>query len=145
APSGVVIGDLPATNPVAGGSGTLTHDGLNGNGHSNGNGNGHVMTAMGAWSSPVTASASVGSVASATRVLAAHLGERGFYLRTGKRVLDVLGASIALVLHAPLLLLAVIAIKLESPGPVLYRSKRIGRGGRPFTFLKLRSMVDGAD
>ncbi len=42
-------------------------------------------------------------------------------------------------------LLAALAIKLESPGPVLYRSTRIGRGRRPFTFLKLRSMVHGAD
>jgi lipopolysaccharide/colanic/teichoic acid biosynthesis glycosyltransferase len=38
-----------------------------------------------------------------------------------------------------------IAIKLTSPGPVLYRQRRIGRDGRPFTMLKFRSMVDGAD
>jgi lipopolysaccharide/colanic/teichoic acid biosynthesis glycosyltransferase len=67
------------------------------------------------------------------------------YLRFGKRFLDVIGALVALVVGAPILLVSAILIKLESPGPVLYRSTRIGRGGRPFTFLKLRSMVDGAD
>jgi len=70
---------------------------------------------------------------------------RGFYLRHGKRAIDLVGASIALVLHLPFLLLAAMAIKLESRGPVFYRSTRIGKNGRPFTFLKLRSMMDGAD
>jgi len=135
----VAVGDLPAATTVSGGS--VTHETLNGNGHVNGNG--HAAAAMGGWSSPVAASAGNGSVVTSAPVLG--IRERGLYLRFGKRIVDVLGASIALVLHAPLLLLAVIAIKLESPGPVLYRSKRIGRGGRPFTFLKLRSMVDGAD
>jgi lipopolysaccharide/colanic/teichoic acid biosynthesis glycosyltransferase len=68
-----------------------------------------------------------------------------FYLRSGKRIMDVIGAAVALVVTSPLLLIAAIAIKLESRGPVLYRSTRIGRGGRPFTFLKLRSMVHNAD
>jgi len=69
----------------------------------------------------------------------------GLYLRAGKRILDVVGSSVALVLSMPVLLLAALAIKLESRGPVFYRSTRIGRGGRPFTFLKLRSMVRDAD
>ena len=71
--------------------------------------------------------------------------DRGFYLRFGKRLLDVAGAAVALTLHLPLLVLTAIAIKLESRGPVFYRSTRIGRNGRAFTFLKLRSMFDGAD
>jgi lipopolysaccharide/colanic/teichoic acid biosynthesis glycosyltransferase len=71
--------------------------------------------------------------------------EAGLYLRFGKRLLDLVGASLGLVLSAPLLLIAAVLIKLESRGPVLYKSIRIGRGARPFTFLKLRSMVDGAD
>jgi lipopolysaccharide/colanic/teichoic acid biosynthesis glycosyltransferase len=78
----------------------------------------------------------------------AHAGtirDHGLYLRGGKRALDVLGSLIALVLSAPVLLLAALAIKLESGGPVFYKSTRIGRGGRPFTFYKLRSMVNGAD
>ena len=77
---------------------------------------------------------------------AAALRQRStLYLRLGKRWLDFAGAMLGLVLAAPILLIAAIAIKLESNGPVLYRSKRIGRGGKPFTFFKLRSMVDGAD
>jgi lipopolysaccharide/colanic/teichoic acid biosynthesis glycosyltransferase len=69
----------------------------------------------------------------------------GPYQRWGKRALDVTGAAVALVLSSPLLALAALAIKLESPGPVFYRSTRIGRDGRPFTFLKLRSMIRDAD
>jgi len=74
-----------------------------------------------------------------------ELREAGsIYLRCGKRALDVLGALVALVATAPLLAATALLIKLESRGPVLYKSQRIGRGGRPFTFYKLRSMVDGA-
>ena len=69
----------------------------------------------------------------------------GAYLRFGKRLFDILGASLGLLIGAPVLALAAIAIKLESHGPVLYKSTRIGRGGRPFTFVKLRSMVIDAD
>ena len=67
------------------------------------------------------------------------------YLRGGKRVLDVIGAIVGLVLSAPLLVVAAILVKLETHGPVLYRSRRVGRGGRPFSFFKLRSMVNDAD
>jgi lipopolysaccharide/colanic/teichoic acid biosynthesis glycosyltransferase len=67
------------------------------------------------------------------------------YLRGGKRVLDVIGALVGLVLSAPLLAVAAILVKLETHGPVLYKSRRVGRGGRPFTFFKLRSMVNNAD
>ena len=70
---------------------------------------------------------------------------QGYYLRVGKRVIDVVGAVCALIVLAPLMALVAIAIKLESRGPVLYRSTRIGKDGRPFMFLKFRSMVDGAD
>jgi exopolysaccharide biosynthesis polyprenyl glycosylphosphotransferase len=66
-------------------------------------------------------------------------------MRGGKRALDVLGACVGLVLSAPLVAVLAIVIKLDSRGPVFYRSTRVGRGGRPFTFLKFRSMMDGAD
>jgi lipopolysaccharide/colanic/teichoic acid biosynthesis glycosyltransferase len=91
------------------------------------------------------AGATLSAASAATMVEFDLRATSSFYLRTGKRVLDVAGAALALVLAAPLLLLAAIAIKLESRGPVLYRSTRVGRGGRSFTFLKLRSMVHGAD
>jgi lipopolysaccharide/colanic/teichoic acid biosynthesis glycosyltransferase len=71
--------------------------------------------------------------------------DEGPYLRYGKRILDVIGASIALLCSLPILAAAALAIRIESPGPIFYRSIRIGRNGRPFTFLKLRSMVRDAD
>jgi exopolysaccharide biosynthesis polyprenyl glycosylphosphotransferase len=69
----------------------------------------------------------------------------GLYAAYGKRLLDVTGSVVALILTAPLMAIMAILIKLESRGPVLYRSTRIGKNGRPFTFFKLRSMVNGAD
>jgi lipopolysaccharide/colanic/teichoic acid biosynthesis glycosyltransferase len=54
-------------------------------------------------------------------------------------------AGVGLIVFAPLLALLAIAIRLDSPGPAIYRQTRIGRDGRPFTMLKLRTMVDGAD
>jgi exopolysaccharide biosynthesis polyprenyl glycosylphosphotransferase len=62
-----------------------------------------------------------------------------------KRAMDLVGAGIALVLTAPLMVVAAVAIRLETPGPVLFRQRRVGRNGRPFTVLKFRSMVDGSD
>jgi lipopolysaccharide/colanic/teichoic acid biosynthesis glycosyltransferase len=61
------------------------------------------------------------------------------------RVVDILIASIALLVLAPFLLVAALAIKLGSHGPVLYRQRRVGRGGREFEMLKLRTMVLGSD
>src|SRR5262249_49425871 len=66
-------------------------------------------------------------------------------LRGGKRALDVVAAILGLVLLAPVILVLAAIVRLTSRGPVFYRSTRIGRGGRPFTFYKLRSMVKDAD
>ncbi len=74
--------------------------------------------------------------------------ERRLYARVApvsKRLLDIVGALVALTLFAPVMLATAIAIKLETPGPVLFRQMRIGRNGVPFTLLKFRSMCDGAD
>ena len=62
-----------------------------------------------------------------------------------RRTLDLAIAVPALVLSSPLLGLMCLAIRLDSPGPVIYRQRRIGRNGRPFTIYKLRTMVDGAE
>jgi exopolysaccharide biosynthesis polyprenyl glycosylphosphotransferase len=62
-----------------------------------------------------------------------------------KRAIDVALASVTLVAISPLMLLIAFAIRLESPGPVFHRSTRIGRGGKPFHFLKFRSMRRDAD
>jgi lipopolysaccharide/colanic/teichoic acid biosynthesis glycosyltransferase len=61
------------------------------------------------------------------------------------RVFDVVVAALALVLLSPVLAIAAVAIKLGSPGPVIYRQRRIGKGGREFELLKLRTMVQGSD
>ena len=58
-----------------------------------------------------------------------------------KRAFDVSCAAIGLVLSSPFVLAAAIAIQLDSPGPALYKGGRVGRDGRPFRMLKLRSMV----
>ncbi len=63
----------------------------------------------------------------------------------GKRLFDLLVAATALVVTSPLLAVAAVAIKLDSPGPVLYLATRVGRDGRPFRLFKLRTMVAGAD
>jgi lipopolysaccharide/colanic/teichoic acid biosynthesis glycosyltransferase len=61
------------------------------------------------------------------------------------RALDLALASVLLVLSAPLLGLAALAIRLESRGPVFYRQRRVGKDGRPFELWKLRTMVPGAE
>lgn len=62
-----------------------------------------------------------------------------------KRAFDILVASIGLLLSAPVALLVALAIRLESPGPVLFRQKRVGRGGKEFTLCKFRSMRTDAE
>ena len=62
-----------------------------------------------------------------------------------KRCIDIVVSSFALILLAPLLLAVAIAIRLESPGPILYRQRRVGLNGRTFVLLKFRSMIDGAE
>jgi lipopolysaccharide/colanic/teichoic acid biosynthesis glycosyltransferase len=62
-----------------------------------------------------------------------------------RRLFDMLFGGGALVVLSPLLLLVVILIKIDSPGPVLYAGERCGRHRRPFKFYKFRTMVAGAD
>lgn len=62
-----------------------------------------------------------------------------------KRLIDLAISSAALLLAAPVLLLAAGAVKLTSKGPALYRARRAGRDGEPFDMLKLRTMTEGAD
>jgi len=65
--------------------------------------------------------------------------------RVAKRVLDMALAGLGLVVAAPLMLLTAIAIRLDSPGPILYRQERVGEGGRVFTLCKFRSMRADAE
>ena len=62
-----------------------------------------------------------------------------------KRALDIGGAALALVVAIPLLAVAAIAVKLDQPGPVIYRQRRVGLNGRAFTVYKFRTMAEGAD
>ena len=74
--------------------------------------------------------------------------ERRLYARVApisKRLIDIVGALVAFILFSPVFLATAMAIKLETPGPVLFRQTRIGRNGVPFTLLKFRSMYAGAD
>ena len=61
------------------------------------------------------------------------------------RAVDIFLAALALLVLSPFLLIAAVAIKLGSRGPVFYRQRRIGLRGRPFEMLKLRTMVQGSD
>jgi exopolysaccharide biosynthesis polyprenyl glycosylphosphotransferase len=65
--------------------------------------------------------------------------------RVVKRTLDISAAGIGLALLSPLFAIAAILIKLDSPGPVFYRQRRIGLDGASFMMFKFRTMVDGAD
>ncbi len=62
-----------------------------------------------------------------------------------KRAIDFLAALQGLVLLSPLFVAIAVAIRLDSPGPVLFSQKRCGEGGRPFRMLKFRTMVVGAE
>jgi lipopolysaccharide/colanic/teichoic acid biosynthesis glycosyltransferase len=66
--------------------------------------------------------------------------EAGWY-ETLKVALDFVLAALILVLTAPLILMAIILIKVTSPGPAIYTQTRIGKNGRPFTIYKLRTMT----
>lgn len=83
------------------------------------------------------------------RVEIEHLSENtfgslipGFAYVTIKFVTDFIAALIAIVLLAPIMLIAAIAIKLDTPGPILFRQQRMGYRGKPFTVIKFRTMAD---
>jgi exopolysaccharide biosynthesis polyprenyl glycosylphosphotransferase len=77
------------------------------------------------------------------------LGVRRFGLSRSslllKRALDVLGAVLALIVLAPVLAAAALAVKLTSRGPVFFRQTRVGRDGERFAIVKFRTMAHGAD
>jgi lipopolysaccharide/colanic/teichoic acid biosynthesis glycosyltransferase len=82
----------------------------------------------------------VTDLAARNEITAPRLGEE-----VVKRALDIALASVLIVLAAPLLLLLWCLVRSTSAGPALFRQERVGRGMRPFTMLKLRSMYTGND
>jgi lipopolysaccharide/colanic/teichoic acid biosynthesis glycosyltransferase len=62
-----------------------------------------------------------------------------------KRIMDIVGSALALLIFAPVLLTIAIAVKLTSKGPVFFRQKRVGQYGEQFVFLKFRSMYVNND
>jgi len=62
-----------------------------------------------------------------------------------KRTMDIIGALVLLLLLSPLFLIIVICIKLDSPGAIIFRQKRLGLGGKGFVFYKFRSMCMDAE
>jgi len=87
--------------------------------------------------------------ASSTRQPAGQLmvpvAATGTAYRLAKRVLDIIGSLIGLLVASPMLLGVGIAVRVDSPGPILFRQVRLGLGGRPFTVLKFRTMHLSAD
>jgi lipopolysaccharide/colanic/teichoic acid biosynthesis glycosyltransferase len=91
---------------------------------------------------PEAAHANGNGVAVPTSVPELHFSRR--FAALAKRSFDFVVAAVLLTVSIPFLLAIAIAIKLDSPGPVLFRQSRIGRGGETFGMLKFRTMVNGA-
>jgi lipopolysaccharide/colanic/teichoic acid biosynthesis glycosyltransferase len=70
---------------------------------------------------------------------------KGFYVRRGKRIFDFALSILGLIVLAPLLLIIGGLVGLCSPGPVIFRQRRVGKNGNEFWILKFRSMVHGAE
>jgi lipopolysaccharide/colanic/teichoic acid biosynthesis glycosyltransferase len=66
--------------------------------------------------------------------------QTGFYLRYGKRLLDVLLAAVLLTLALPLMAVIAVAVARDSPGPILFVQRRVGKGGGLFHMYKFRTM-----
>jgi len=67
------------------------------------------------------------------------------YQKFGKRGIDILFSSLGIILLWPIFLIIAILIKLDSPGPVIFKQKRVGKDGEIFTFYKFRNMVVNAE
>jgi exopolysaccharide biosynthesis polyprenyl glycosylphosphotransferase len=78
-------------------------------------------------------------------VLVFRRGTGTSWPQLAKQIVDLAGAMVAVVLLSPVMLAAAIAIKMTSPGPVLFRQQRAGLNGKPFVMYKFRSMVTNAE
>ncbi|MBN1779396.1 MAG: sugar transferase [Candidatus Buchananbacteria bacterium] len=64
--------------------------------------------------------------------------------RIYKRLFDIIGSAILIILFSPVLIIIAIAIKLDSPGTVFFKYSRVGQNGKPFIYFKFRSMIKDA-
>ncbi len=71
--------------------------------------------------------------------------EAGGFYAVGKRIFDIVGALIGLTLLFPLFPFVALALALDSPGPIFYTQERVGKGGRVFNLIKIRTMVANAE
>ena len=99
-----------------------------------------MVRAMSPVRTPVRPASLVLPESSPSRIASRAPGAAGARSLATKRAFDCLVAALLLLVVLPLLLVLVAAVKLSSPGPVLYRQRRIGRDGRAFDILKFRSM-----
>ncbi|HUL03244.1 MAG TPA: sugar transferase [Gemmatimonadales bacterium] len=81
----------------------------------------------------------------AAQQIAPAVGVHRSAAHAGKRVLDVVGATLALIIASPILVLSAAAVLIGSGPPLVYRRRVVGLGGRPFDAFKLRTMVPDAD
>jgi lipopolysaccharide/colanic/teichoic acid biosynthesis glycosyltransferase len=84
-------------------------------------------------------------VPAVSRVRPVEVAWRPAWKLACKRLIDILGSGLCIVLFLPLALLIAALIRISSPGPAIYRSRRVGEGGRLFTMYKFRTMVSNAD
>ena len=96
------------------------------------------MTAVAEATSGAYAPRLAGATEPTTLHLVLHGGPSG-WRGAVKRVIDITGAAVSLVVVLPILIVAAAGVRLSSPGPVLYRQTRVGRHGRHFTMLKFRT------
>lgn len=74
-----------------------------------------------------------------------HTVSLDVWSRAVKRVMDIAGSLLGLIAFSPIMLITAIAIKLDSPGPVIFKQERVGKNGRHFFMYKFRSMCNNAD
>lgn len=78
-------------------------------------------------------------------LMSAAMNSSRIHIRQIKRVMDVFVALTGLIVLSPVFLLALILVKISSPGPAIYRQKRVGLDGREYVLLKIRTMVPSAE
>ncbi|WP_209437070.1 sugar transferase, partial [Methylobacterium variabile] len=118
----------------------LGNAGLAGSGLGGGMAGGSLALLLAPGLPPLAPAAEAAAMPATARTLPAIAPRRGAGLAL-KRALDVAAAAAGLVLLLPVLLAIAVLIKLDSPGPVLFRQSRIGLGNRPFRVWKFRTMT----